>query len=41
MKRFFYVAKSREKKMKTAIESIKEDFANGIKYETQKKLDLE
>lgn len=38
---FFYVAKSRERKMKTAIESIKEDFAsgrNGFKSEVQKKL---
>jgi ERCC4-related helicase len=39
---FFYVAKSREKKMKTAIESIKEDFAKGTgisKIEVQKKLE--
>jgi ERCC4-related helicase len=38
---FFYVSKSREKKMKIAIESIKEDFANGIKdkNEIQKKLE--
>jgi ERCC4-related helicase len=40
---FFYVSKSREKKMKTAIESIKEDFADGnknkIKTEIQKKLE--
>ena len=39
---FFYVSKSREKKMKTAIESIKEDFANGrnkFKIEVQKKLE--
>jgi ERCC4-related helicase len=35
---FFYVSKSREKKMKTAIESIKDDMNNGIKYENQKKL---
>jgi Fanconi anemia group M protein len=38
---FFYVSKSREKKMKIAIESIKDDMNNGIKFETQKKLDLE
>jgi ERCC4-related helicase len=38
---FFYVSKSREKKMKIAIESIKDDLNNGIKYETQKKLELE
>lgn len=36
---FFYVAKYREKKMKTAIESIKEDMSNGFKYEKQKKLE--
>lgn len=36
---FFYVSRSREKKMKIAIESIKEDLNNGIKYETQKKLE--
>jgi Fanconi anemia group M protein len=36
---FFYVSKSREKKMKTAIESIKEDLNNGIKFEVQKKLE--
>ena len=35
---FFYVSKSREKKMKTAIESIKEDMSNGFKSETQIKL---
>lgn len=38
---FFYVSKAREKKMKTAIESIKKDLNNGIdftKEETQKKL---
>jgi Fanconi anemia group M protein len=35
---FFYVAKSREKKMKNAIESIKDDLNNGIKFENQKKL---
>ncbi len=35
---FFYVSRSREKKMKTAIESIKEDFNNGNKTEIQKKL---
>jgi ERCC4-related helicase len=37
---FFYVSRSREKKMKAAIESIKDDLNNGIKYETQKKLEL-
>lgn len=36
---FFYVAKSREKKMKTAIESIKEDLSKGFKIEVQKKLE--
>jgi Fanconi anemia group M protein len=39
---FFYVSKSREKKMKTAIESIKEDLNNennGFKIEVQKKLE--
>ena len=36
---FFYVSKSREKKMKYAIESIKEDLNNGLKYEMQKKLE--
>jgi Fanconi anemia group M protein len=38
---FFYVSRSREKKMKTAIESIKEDFANEnkTKLEVQKKLE--
>ena len=41
---FFYVAKSREKKMKTAIESIKEDLSKEgpiktIKTEVQKKLE--
>ncbi len=36
---FFYVAKSREKKMKTAIESIKEDLNKGFKEEVQKKLE--
>lgn len=36
---FFYVSKSREKKMKTAIESIKEDMNNGIKFDIQKKLE--
>jgi ERCC4-related helicase len=36
---FFYVSKSREKKMKTAIESIKEDMNNGIKFDIQQKLE--
>ncbi|MEK6833514.1 MAG: helicase-related protein, partial [Nanoarchaeota archaeon] len=36
---FFYVSKSREKKMKIAIESIKDDLNNGIKFEIQKKLE--
>jgi ERCC4-related helicase len=36
---FFYVSKSREKKMKTAIESIKEDMTRENKIETQKKLE--
>ena len=36
---FFYVSKSREKKMKIAIESIKEDMAKENKIETQKKLE--
>ena len=36
---FFYVSKSREKKMKTAIESIKEDLNKGFKIEVQKKLE--
>jgi ERCC4-related helicase len=39
---FFYVSKSREKKMKTAIESIKDDLNNGnngFKIEIQKKLE--
>jgi ERCC4-related helicase len=36
---FFYVSKSREKKMKSAIESIKEDMNNGFKSEMQKKLE--
>jgi Fanconi anemia group M protein len=38
---FFYVSKSREKKMKIAIESIKSDFENGNKnkIEIQKKLE--
>ncbi len=36
---FFYVAKSREKKMKTAIESIKEDLGKEYKNEMQKKLE--
>ncbi len=35
---FFYVAKAREKKMKTAIENIKKSFAKGNKIEFQKKL---
>ncbi|MCX6750223.1 MAG: helicase-related protein, partial [Candidatus Pacearchaeota archaeon] len=38
---FFYVSKSREKKMKTAIESIKDDLNNGnngFKIDIQKKL---
>jgi ERCC4-related helicase len=37
---FFYVSKSREKKMKTAIENIQKDLDNGIKFssEEQKKL---
>lgn len=35
---YFYVSKSREKKMKTAIESIKEDLSNGKKFDIQKKL---
>jgi len=36
---FFYVSKSREKKMKVAIESIRDDMNNGIKFDIQKKLD--
>jgi Fanconi anemia group M protein len=36
---FFYVSKSREKKMKIAIESIKEDMNNDFKAEMQKKLE--
>jgi Fanconi anemia group M protein len=36
---FFYVSKSREKKMKSAIESIKEDMNNKFKSEMQKKLE--
>lgn len=35
---FYYVSRSREKKMKTAIEKIKEDLSNGIKFDTQKRL---
>jgi len=35
---FFYVARSREKKMKKAIEEIKESFAKENKFEMQKKL---
>jgi len=35
---FFYVSKSREKKMKTAIESIKDDLSNEFKTEIQKRL---
>jgi ERCC4-related helicase len=37
---YFYVSKSREKKMKSAIESIKDDLnnGNGFKVEVQKKL---
>ena len=34
---FFYVSKSREKKMKTAIENIKEDMANGnLEHKSEK-----
>ncbi|MCX6747028.1 MAG: DEAD/DEAH box helicase [Candidatus Pacearchaeota archaeon] len=34
---FFYVSKSREKKMKTAIQNIQEDMANGnLKYKSEK-----
>jgi len=36
---FFYVSKSREKKMRTAIESIKEDLGREFKVEVQKKLE--
>lgn len=36
---FFYVSKSREKKMKVAIESIKDDLNNGFKIDVQKKLE--
>jgi Fanconi anemia group M protein len=36
---FFYVSKYREKKMKSAIESIKEDMNNEFKSEMQKKLE--
>ncbi|MFH1787216.1 MAG: DEAD/DEAH box helicase [archaeon] len=35
---FYYVSRSREKKMHSAISSIKEDLANGVKWESQKKL---
>lgn len=35
---FFYVSRSREKKMKTAIENIKKDLDAGIKFDTQKVL---
>jgi len=35
---FFYVSRAREKRMKTAIENIKEDLNNGIKFDKQKKL---
>ena len=35
---FFYVAKSREKTMASAIENIKKDLNNGIKFEEQKEL---
>ena len=36
---FFYVSKYREKKMKSAIESIKEDMNNEFKSEMQKKME--
>jgi len=35
---FFYVSKAREKRMKTAIENIKEDLNKGIKFDAQEKL---
>lgn len=35
---FFYVSKSREKKMKTAIEGIQKDFSDGKKMEFQERL---
>jgi len=38
---FFYVSKSREKKMKIAIESIKDDMTKENKIEIQKKLEIE
>ena len=36
---FYYASRSREKKMHSAIESIREDLANGIKFDKQKTLD--
>ncbi len=36
---FFYISRSREKKMASAIENIKKDFNNGIKLEEQKNLE--
>jgi len=36
---FFYVSKSRERQMKTAIEDIKDDLKKSFKIETQKKLE--
>jgi len=35
---FYYVSRSREKSMKTAIDGIKEDFKRNSKLEFQKKL---
>ena len=35
---FYYVSRSREKRMKTAIDNIKEDFKRNGKLELQKKL---
>ncbi len=35
---FYYAAISRQKKMKTAIENIKKDLINGIKFDIQRKL---
>ncbi len=35
---FYYVANAKEKQMNKSIEKVKEDLANGIKFEFQKKL---
>ncbi len=35
---FYYASRSREKKMHSAINSIKKDLANGIKFDVQKEL---